>query len=69
LRGVTLVGIDSVVCEPSVRAELWGKLASDWSVKSLDVLAREVSLDQLSPEITQILAGKQQGRVLVNLWA
>ncbi len=69
LRGVTLVGIDSVVCEPAKRAALWGRLAHEWRVESLDSLAREVSLDQLSPEIARILAGKQQGRVLVNLWA
>ncbi len=69
LRGVTLVGIDSVVCEPAKRAESWGKLATEWRVERLDSLAREVSLDQLSPEITRILSGKQQGRVVVNLWA
>ena len=69
LRGVTLVGIDSVECDHDLRSELWGKLAADWRIDGLDSLAREVSLDQLSPEITRILEGGQQGRVLVNLWA
>ena len=69
LRGVTLVGIDSVQCDHDLRSELWGKLATEWRIEGLDSLAREVSLDQLSPEITRILEGGQQGRVLVNLWA
>jgi hypothetical protein len=69
LRGVTLVGIDSVQCDHDLRSELWGKLASEWRIDGLDSLAREVPLDRLSPEITHILEGGQQGRVLVNLWA
>lgn len=69
LRGVALVGIDSVVCDSVLRANLWGKLANEWRIKQLDSLAREVSLDQLSLEVDRILAGQQQGRILVNLWA
>lgn len=68
LRGVTLSGIDSVICDHGLRSDLWGKLATEWRIDQLDSLAREVSLDQLSPEISRILDGGQQGRVVVNLW-
>lgn len=69
LRGVTLVGIDSVVCDHDLRSELWEKLASVWRIDQFDSLAREISLDELSPEISRILEGGQQGRILINLWA
>lgn len=67
LRGVTLYGIDSVECDISVRHRIWPKLAQEWKVDKLDALTREVGLEQLPVEIDRILAGKQVGRVVVNL--
>ena len=68
LRGITLIGIDSVDCSLVQRRMLWGKLASDWKLPQLDEIARCVPLDALDAEIEKILAGRQQGRVVVDLW-
>ncbi|PKM26807.1 MAG: oxidoreductase [Gammaproteobacteria bacterium HGW-Gammaproteobacteria-13] len=66
LRGVNLLGVDSVELPLVVKASMWDKLSLQWKVK-LDALATEVTLEQLPEAIAQILAGKQVGRVLVNL--
>ena len=67
LRGVTLVGIDSAEVETGFRRRLWEKIASKWKLDRLEVLATEVSLGQIDPEIDRILAGAQRGRILINM--
>lgn len=67
LRGVSLLGIDSVECPIAFRRELWGKISADWKLDNLDELTRTVTLNELSPEIDRILAGDQVGRVVVDL--
>lgn len=67
LRGVALLGIDSVNTPMPLRRTLWQKLAGAWKLPMLDRLAIERTLDSLDPEIGRILEGKQKGRVLVNL--
>lgn len=67
LRGVTLIGIDSVNTEMPLRRTLWSKLSGEWKLPLLDRLAHERTLDQLNPEVDRILKGGQTGRVLVNL--
>lgn len=67
LRGVSLLGIDSVQCSMAFRRELWGKIAGDWNLDNLDAIARTVKLNELDPEIDRILAGEQVGRVVVDL--
>lgn len=67
LRGVSLLGIDSAQTSMPLRLAVWQKLAGEWKLPMLDGLAREVTLDQLDPEIERILKGQQKGRVLVKL--
>lgn len=67
LRGVKLMGIDSQNCPMALRKSVWARLAGDWKFDTLESLAREVTLDGLDHEINLILAGKQQGRILVKL--
>jgi len=67
LRGVSLLGIDSVQVPLAKRPPLWNKLASEWRVPALEQRARTVSLQDLDPEIDRILAGQQVGRVVVSL--
>lgn len=67
LRGVSLLGIDSSQCSLPFRREIWAKLADDWKLSILDEIAREVTLDELDPEIDRILHGAQRGRVLVRV--
>ena len=67
LRGVSLLGIDSVQCPMPPRLRLWDKLASEWKLDCLDDLTEEVSLDDVSQKIDAILKGELSGRTLVKL--
>jgi alcohol dehydrogenase len=67
LRGVNLLGVDSVELPLVVKASMWDKLSLQWKLTNLESLAEEVSLEQLPRAIEQILGGKLVGRVLVNL--
>jgi len=66
LRGVNLLGVDSVELPLVVKASMWDRLSLQWKV-NLEALVSEVGLEQLPAAIAQVLAGKQVGRVLVNL--
>ncbi len=67
LRGVTLVGIDSVMAPTSARMEAWSRLASDLDRPKLDALTTEISLAQAIAKAPQILAGQVRGRLVVNV--
>jgi len=67
LRGVNLLGVDSVELPLVVKASMWDKLSLQWKLPNLDDLVTEVSLTQLPAAIEQILRGEQVGRVLVRL--
>jgi putative YhdH/YhfP family quinone oxidoreductase len=67
LRGVTLLGVDSVEAPITTRLRVWQKLAQDWKLDLSSDLISECSLAELSPRIDQILNGKVRGRVVVDL--
>jgi len=67
LRGVTLYGVDSVQIPLEERQRIWHLIADRWKLDSLSEMVREVTLDELEPEIARILQGRQTGRVLVRL--
>lgn len=68
LRGVSLLGVDSVQCPNDLRAELWRRLADDLRPRNLDSIATdEVDLDGLPAALDRVLAGGNQGRTLVRL--
>ncbi|MBX7168551.1 MAG: YhdH/YhfP family quinone oxidoreductase [Pirellulales bacterium] len=68
LRGIDLVGIDSATWPIERRPELWARMAGPWRPANLErLVAGEVTLEGLAPEIAKILGGGQQGRVLVRL--
>lgn len=67
LRGVNLLGVDSVELPLVVKASMWDKLSLQWKLPNLDDLVTEVGLMQLPAAIEQILRGEQVGRVLVRL--
>ena len=66
LRGVSLLGVDSVEIPMRARQMAWQKLAGEWSI-DVGSLVTEVSLAELDPKIDAILKGGIRGRVLVNL--
>lgn len=68
LRGIDLLGVDSVELPMEKRVTLWNRLATDWRFETLESLASETDLNALNDTwIDKILAGQVQGRVLVRL--
>jgi len=67
LRGVSLLGIDSVMAPKAPRLAAWERLARDLDAKALDVIAREIGLAEAIPAASDILAGKVRGRLVVNV--
>ncbi|AJY75528.1 acryloyl-CoA reductase [Paenibacillus beijingensis] len=66
LRGVNLLGIDSVYCPAERRANLWKSMAQDLKPDQLETLvAREVSLQELQEALSDILKSNTHGRILV----
>ena len=49
------------------RRQTWEKIASDWKLDNLNRQTSVCSLEELDLEIDRILAGKQKGRVIVDL--
>jgi len=67
LRGVCLLGIDSVMCPIEPRKAAWQRLASDLDRTKLSEITHEISLDQVSEWGTKILAGQVRGRIVVKI--
>ena len=68
LRGVNLLGVDSVELPRDIKDQMWQLLAHDWRPQHLDLLqAAEVSREELTPWINDILQSKVQGRVVVKV--
>lgn len=68
LRGVSLLGVDSVQCPIEERTELWRRLAFDLRPRALELIAtEEIGLDQLPNALDRVLAGGNLGRTLVRL--
>lgn len=67
LRGVNLLGVDSVEIPLITKASMWDKLSLQWKLANLDDLAQEISLQELPQAIERILGGQQVGRMLVRL--
>ena len=66
LRGVSLLGVDSVEIPMRARQMAWSKLAGEWRI-DLSRIVTECSLEELNPKIDQILKGEVRGRVVVDL--
>ena len=66
LRGVTLIGIDSVMASRELRLEAWQRLGRDLDVGTLEAITKEVSLADAPQVARDILDGKVRGRVVVN---
>ena len=67
LRGVNLLGVDSVNLPLDVKAKLWQLLASEWKVPEVEKLHTEITFNQLSSELDAVLKGKSVGRLVLNL--
>jgi putative YhdH/YhfP family quinone oxidoreductase len=67
LRGVSLLGVESVTCPMELRQELWARMASDLKPKGLlDQIVKEATLDDIPEAAQTILAGGVRGRIVVK---
>ena len=67
LRGVCLLGIDSVMCPIAPRKAAWQRLATDLDRGKLSEITHEIALDQVVAKGADILAGQVRGRIVVKI--
>ena len=67
LRGVCLLGIDSVMCPIERRKVAWSRLASDLDRGKLTEITHEIGLDEVIAAGAKILAGQVRGRIVVKI--
>ena len=67
IRAVSLLGIDSVMCPPSVRREAWKRLASDLDRSKLQAMTSEIGLVDVLDAGRSILEGQVRGRIVVKI--
>ena len=67
LRGVCLLGIDSVMCPIELRKTAWSRLATDLDPKKLTEITHEIALDGVIEAGAKILAGQVRGRIVVKI--
>jgi len=67
LRGVCLLGIDSVMCPIELRKTAWIRLARDLDRAKLTEITHEIGLGQVIDAGAEILAGQVRGRIVVKI--
>jgi acrylyl-CoA reductase (NADPH) len=67
LRGISLLGIDSVMCPKRDRQVAWQRLASDLDRGKLAEMTSEIALDDVITRAPDILAGQVRGRIVVSV--
>ncbi|WP_019644514.1 acrylyl-CoA reductase (NADPH) [Novispirillum itersonii] len=65
LRGVTLAGVDSVMCPGPERIEAWGRLATDLDLDRLAEMTSEVPFDRVIETAPKFLDGTVRGRIVI----
>lgn len=67
LRGVKLIGVDSVMCPLERRNAAWKRLAKDLDMDKLAALTSHQSLDNVVTAAGDLMAGKVRGRVVIDI--
>jgi len=67
LRGVSLIGIDSVMCPLPLRQEAWRRLETDLDRGKIDSMTSEIGLGDVIDAGPRILAGDVRGRIVVKV--
>ena len=67
LRGVSLLGVDSVMAPAPVRAQAWDRLGADLPLGTLDAITSVHGFGELPDLAGQILAGQVRGRVVIEI--
>lgn len=67
LRGVRLIGIDSVECKLEKKQDCWRKIATKWKIDTLNNITNEIGLEEIQSAYDLLLAGKAVGRYVVKI--
>jgi acrylyl-CoA reductase (NADPH) len=67
LRGVSLIGIDSVMCPLPLREAAWRRLEADLDREKIAAMANEIGLDDVIAAGRRIVEGKVRGRIVVKI--
>jgi acrylyl-CoA reductase (NADPH) len=67
LRGVSLLGIDSVMCPIELRTQAWQRLAVDLDATRLAAITQEIDLDDVIRAGARVIAGEVRGRIVVKV--
>lgn len=67
LRGVRLIGIDSVECKLEKKQAAWEKVATKWKIDTLNSITNEIGLDEIKKAYDLLLAGRAVGRYVVKI--
>jgi acrylyl-CoA reductase (NADPH) len=67
LRGVRLIGVDSVMAPRPEREEAWARLAADLGPAALDAIASGIGLSEAIARAPDVLAGRVRGRLVVDV--
>jgi putative YhdH/YhfP family quinone oxidoreductase len=67
LRGVRLIGIDSVECKLEKKQAAWDKLASEFKIENLESLTTEIALEDIQETYNTMLKGGSVGRYVVKI--
>ena len=67
LRGISLIGIDSVMCPLPHREAAWRRLEADLDHKKVMAMASEINLDEVIAAGGRIVDGKVRGRIVVKI--
>ncbi|MCP4318447.1 MAG: oxidoreductase [Hyphomicrobiales bacterium] len=67
LRGIALLGVDSVMAPKHLREEAWGRLATDLDFDKLHALSKTIAFDDIIATATALIDGKIRGRVVINM--
>ncbi len=67
LRGVSLLGVDSVMAPQALRRQAWERLARDLDPALLEQMITEITLDEVPEAAARLMAGQVRGRIVVRL--
>jgi acrylyl-CoA reductase (NADPH) len=67
LRGVSLLGIDSVMAPKPIRLEAWRRIATELERDKLAAISTTIGFDDIIPTARAIIEGKVRGRVVVDM--
>jgi len=67
LRGVSLIGIDSVMCPLTMRQQAWGRLETDLDHAKIAAMTAEIGLGEVIDAGARVVAGEVRGRIVVKV--